>query len=195
MTKLLFFSSLFITSLTGYSQIEWTIDKTHSSIRFTTVHMLISEVGGNFKEFKGKVISSSDDFIGSTVEFTANAASINTENERRDNHLRSKDFFNVEKYPELSFKGKIIQEGSSYYLDGDFTMHGTTKSIKFNVKYNGQIPGSRGKKAGFKVTGVVNRFDYGLKWDKTIEAGGLVVSEEITIVCNLELREVIKTDK
>ena len=153
--------------------------------------MVISEVVGKFNEFEGAVVSSTEDFENSTVEFKAKVASIDTDNERRDNHLKSDDFFNAETYPDISFKGKIEKEGDAYFLVGDFTMRETTKQIKFDVKYFGQIAAKRGRKSGFKVTGVINRFDYGLKWDSTIESGGLVVGEEIIITCNLELNEVV----
>lgn len=190
MKKVLFIALAFIVT-SSYGQTEWKIDKNHSSIRFTTTHMLISEVVGKFNEFEGTVNSSTEDFKSSTVEFTANVASIDTDNERRDNHLKSDDFFSAESYPNITFKGKIEKDGDNYFLVGTFTMRETTKEIKFDVKYFGQIPARRGRKAGFKVTGVINRFDYGLKWDSTIESGGLVVGEEITITCNLELNEVV----
>ena len=153
--------------------------------------MLISDVVGKFNEFSGTVNSSNEHFDGSNVEFTAEVASIDTENERRDNHLKGDDFFNAEAHPQIVFKGKIEKEGDKYYLVGDFTMRETTKKIKFDLKYGGQVAGRRGKKAGFKVTGTLNRFDYGLKWDRTMEAGGLVVGEEVEIDCNLELNEVV----
>jgi polyisoprenoid-binding protein YceI len=192
MTKL--FSSILIllSTITGYSQTTWSIDKTHSSIRFAATHMLISEVVGKFNDFGGTIVSTDDAFVGSTIEFTAQAASIDTDNERRDNHLRSEDFFNAEAHPEIKFIGKLIKESDQYFLVGDFTMGGTTKEIKFDVKYLGKIMTNRGGKAGFKVTGTINRFDYGLKWNSTIEAGGLVVGEDIDITCNLEIKEVVE---
>jgi polyisoprenoid-binding protein YceI len=191
MKKILAIFSLLIATTSAYSQTEWIIDKTHSSIRFTATHMLISEVVGKFNEFSGSVVSSNEDFNGSAVNFVAKVASIDTDNERRDNHLKSDDFFNAEAHPEITFTGKIEKTGDKYFLIGDFTMRETTKTIKFDVQYLGQIATSNGRKAGFKVTGVVNRFDYGLKWDRTIEAGGLVVGEDIDITCNLELKEVV----
>ena len=171
------------------SQTTWTLDQSHTSIKFTVVHMMISDVEGKFDEFEGTVISTSEDFDGAEVMFTAKAASINTDNERRDGHLQSDDFFNAEKYPEVTLKGKIEKSGSDYYLVGDFTMRDVTKSVKFDVKYNGTIPGRRGRKAGFKVTGTIKRFDYGLKWDSTMDSGSLVVSDEVRITCNIELTE------
>lgn len=172
------------------AQTKWALDKNHTDIRFTATHMVISEVDGEFKEFDGSVMSSSDDFVGSEVEFIAKTASIDTDNERRDNHLKSDDFFNAESFPEVKFKGKIEKEGDKLYLVGDFTMRDVTKPIKFDVKYNGQVPGRQGRKAGFKILGTVDRFEYGLKWDNAMETGGLVVSQEIQITCNVELNEV-----
>lgn len=186
---------LLIVSLIGSfalkAQTKWVIDKSHSNIRFTAIHYMISEVEGEFKEFDGSVTTSSEDFSGSEVEFVAQVASINTDNERRDGHLKSDDFFNAEAHPEIKFKGKIEKEEDKYYLVGDFTMRDVTKSVKFDVKYMGSVSlGERGKKAGFKVTGAVDRFEYGLKYNRMIEAGGLAVSQEIQITCNIELNEV-----
>ncbi len=180
-----------IATLGGFvhAQTTWTIDKSHTDIGFTVTHMVISEVYGEFKEFDGTVTSESEDFNGATVEFAAKTGSINTDNERRDNHLKSDDFFNAESFPEITFNGKIVNEDGKYYLDGDFTMRDVTKEVRFDVRFNGTIPARRGLKAGFKVTGAVNRFEYGLKWDRTVETGGLVVGEEVMISCNVELNE------
>jgi polyisoprenoid-binding protein YceI len=175
------------------AQTKWIPDKNHTIIKFTVVHYVITEVEGEFKEYDGAVTARSEDFDGAEVEFAAEVASISTDNERRDNHLKSDDFFNAEKYPEVKFRGTIEKEGSDYYLVGDFTMRDVTKPVKFDVKYNGTISlGERGRKAGFKITGVVDRFEYGLKYDRVIESGGLVVSQEIQITCNVELNESIE---
>ncbi len=180
---------LFSISLYSFTQKIWELDKSHSDIRFTVTHMMISEVDGKFSEFDATVTNATEDFIGTDVEFTAKVSSIDTDNQRRDDHLKSADFFDEASYPDINFKGKILKEGDHYYLAGDFTMKGITKSEKFDLKYNGQIPGGRGKKAGFKVTGTIDRFDYGLTWNRTIETGGLVVSREVEITCNVQLNE------
>lgn len=172
------------------AQTKWTLDKNHTNIRFTAVHYVITEVEGEFKEFDGSVTSASDDFEGAEIEFAAKVASISTDNERRDGHLKSDDFFNAEQFPEVKFAGKIEKEGNKYYLVGDFTMRDVTKPVKFDVIYNGTLALEKGKKAGFKIIGIVDRFEYGLKYDSTIETGGLVVSQEIQITCNVELNEV-----
>ena len=157
---------------------------------FNVKHLVISEVGGKFKEFEGQVKSNSDDFDGSDIEFKAMVQSVNTDNEQRDGHLKSDDFFNAEKYPELKFNGKLVKNGSGYALKGEMTIRDLTKPIEFEVKYNGTVTDPWGNtKAGFKIMGTINRFDYGLKWNTLMEAGGAVVDKEINIVCNVELQK------
>ena len=176
-------------SFQSFTQSTWELDKSHSDIRFTVTHMMISEVDGKFSEFDATVTNASEDFDGSDVEFRAKVSSIDTDNQRRDDHLKSADFFDEPSFPEIRFIGKIVKEGDRYYLTGDFTMKGVTKSEKFDLRYNGQVPAGRGNKAGFKVTGTIDRFDYGLNWNRTIETGGLVVSREVEITCNVQLNE------
>jgi len=178
-----------VVSTTAFGQTRWTIDKSHTNIGFTTTHMKIAEVYGEFREFEGEVTSTSEDFDGSKVTFTARVESIDTENSKRDDHLKSDDFFNSEKFPEITFKGKIVKEGNKYFLEGDFTIRDITEKVKFDVKYNGSIDAWNGRKAGFKVTGTIDRFDYDLKWDRAIESGGLIVGREVGITCNVELDE------
>ncbi|MDX2248958.1 MAG: YceI family protein [Bacteroidia bacterium] len=173
------------------AQTSWKLDKSHTGIKFTTTHMLISEVEGQFNDFDGSVVSTTPDFNGAKIEFVAKVSSIDTGNERRDGHLKGPDFFDAENHPEVKFNGKLVKKGKKYFLEGDFTMRGTTKPIKFDVVYNGTVAGGRGKKAGFKITGVVNRFDYGLQWNRAVETGGLVVADEVAITCNVELDEVV----
>jgi polyisoprenoid-binding protein YceI len=180
-----------IACLPVAAQTSWQIDKNHTNIRFSVTHMTISQVDGKFNDFTGSVTSYSDDFAGSKVSFTARIASIDTDNERRDGHLKSNDFFNAEEFPELKMDGKIEKKGDAYTLVGNLTIRDVTKAIVFDVEYFGQIEGKRGKKAGFKITGTVDRFDYKLKWDNALKDGGLVVSSEIGITCNVELNEVV----
>ena len=179
-----------IACVPAVAQTSWKLDNTHTNIRFSVTHMTISQVDGKFNDFTGSVTSHSDDFAGSEVAFTAQVASIDTDSERRDGHLKSNDFFNAEEYPELKLSGKIEKKGDKYTLVGEFTIRDVTKPIVFDVEYFGQIEGKHGKKAGFKVTGVIDRFDYNLKWDNALKDGGLVVSSEIGITCNVELNEV-----
>jgi polyisoprenoid-binding protein YceI len=183
-------AALLLTLNVAFGQGTWTLDKAHSEILFNVKHLVISEVGGKFKEFDGKVMSESEDFSGSVVEFEAMVHSISTENEQRDGHLKSDDFFNAEKYPELKFSGKLEKRGNDYVLVGDMTIRDITKPIEFEVAYNGSITDPWGnQKAGFKITGSIDRFDYGLKWNTLMEAGGAVVSSDVNIVCNIELQK------
>ena len=189
-------NALFIALLVAGSaaaQTTWTIDKAHSKVGFSVVHMAVTDVEGNFKDFDGSVLTKSDDFSGAEVTFTAKAASIDTDNERRDGHLKSADFFDVEKYPELGFKGNLVKEGADYKLKGNFTMHGVTKPVEFPVKYGGKIDTGRGTKAGFRVNGQINRKDYGLTWDNKVPTGELVVSDLVDLNIKIELDKKVET--
>src|SRR5690606_11171351 len=178
-----------LISGSSIAQTTWSIDKPHSKIEFNVVHMAISEVEGEFRDFDAKVTSTSDDIHNADVEFTAKVASIDTENERRDNHLKSDDFFNAEKFPDIKFKGKLVKEGKDYKLKGDFTMRDVTKPVSFDVTYGGTIDTGRGLKAGFKVNGTINRKDYNVKWDNKVASGELVVSDDVEIVCKIEMNK------
>jgi len=125
----------------------------------------------------------------SQVEFTAQVASIDTENEKRDGHLKSPDFFDAEKYPEIKFKGKLEKVGSKYQLKGDLTIKETTKPVTLDVAYGGTVKAFNGERAGFKATGSIKRFDYGLTWDKTIEDGSLIVGDEVQIIAKIEMQK------
>jgi len=174
---------------TSMAQTTWSIDKVHSKVGFSVSHMVVAETEGVFKDYDGKVVSRTADFNGAEIEFTAKVSSINTDNEKRDGHLQSDDFFNAEKYPEIKFKGNLVKEGSKYLLKGNFTMRDVTKPVVFDVTYGGTVKAFGGEKAGFKINGKVNRFDYGLKFDKTVETGGLVVGQDVEIICKIELNK------
>lgn len=172
------------------AQTKWNIDKSHSNVGFAVTHLIISEVTGQFKSFDGNIEFSKDDLSDANINFSIDAASISTENEGRDKHLKSDDFFNAEKFPKITFVGKSIKkvDGKKFKLVGDFTIRDVTKSITLDVVYNGSIKDPWGNtKAGFKITGELNRFDYNLKWNNLMEAGGAVVGKEVTITVNLEL--------
>lgn len=170
----------------AYAQTTWTLDKNHSKVGFNVTHMAVSEVEGNFKEFDGTIVSKADDFNGADVTFTAKTASIDTDNEKRDGHLKSPDFFEAEKYPEISFKGILSKDGGKYKLKGDLTMHGVTKKTEFDVTYGGSVDTGRGMKAGFKLTGKVDRKEYGLTWANKTPGGEMVVSDTVEIICKIE---------
>jgi polyisoprenoid-binding protein YceI len=173
----------------AWAQSAWTVDKSHSKIGFVTTHMVVAETEGQFKTFDINVNAPTDDFNGAAVEFTAQTASIDTENERRDTHLKGDDFFNAEKYPEIKFKGNLEKVGAKYQLKGELTIRETTKPVTLDVAYGGNVKAFGGERAGFKIMGTINRFDYGLKWNKTIESGSLVVGDEVQIICKVELQK------
>lgn len=182
----LFFAAV-VLGTAAFAQTTWNIDKVHSKIGFSVTHMVVAETEGVFKEYDGKVVSKTADFNGAEVTFTAKVASINTDNERRDGHLKSADFFDAEKYPDITFKGNIVKEGNKYKLRGDFTMKGVTKKVEFDVTYGGTINTGRGEKAGFKLNGTINRQDYGLTWANKTPGGELVVGDEVTLIIKVEL--------
>ncbi|MFN5555728.1 MAG: YceI family protein [Chryseotalea sp.] len=189
MKKLFVLVAALVLTVSAKAQGTWVVDNSHSNIGFSVAHMVVSEQEGNFKDYSIKVVSNAADFNGADVEFTAKAASINTENEKRDIHLVSAEFFDAAKYPELSFKGKLSKEGGKYVLKGNLTMKGVTKPVTFDVTYGGTVKAWGKDVAGFKLSGKVNRQDYGLTWSKTIETGGLVVGDEVTINCKIELNK------
>lgn len=182
---------LFIASFSlTFAQTNWVFDKSHSKIGFSVSHMVITDVEGNFKEFDGKIESSGDTWENAKIEFTADIASIDTDNEKRDEHLRSDDFFNSEKFPKLSFVGKSFKkvDGNEYKLVGDLTIRDVTKEVELEVEHNGTVVDPWGNtKAGFDLEGEINRFDYNLKWSKALETGGLVVGKDVKIIGKLQL--------
>ncbi len=172
------------------SQTVWKNDKAHSQVRFSVTHMLVSEVTGSFKDFDVTVTQPSDkDFSGGAVDAVIKSTSISTDNEMRDNHLRSDDFFNVEKYPEIRFKStKFEKTGEdTYAITGDLTIRDITKPVVLDAKMLGTVEAFGGKHVGFKATTTVNRFDYNVKWDKTLDTGGLIVGKNVDITLLLEL--------
>lgn len=168
----------------------WSIDKAHSTIGFTTRHMVVSKVRGTFKEYNAEVQLPEDDFTKAQVSFEAETASIDTGNEQRDGHLKSDDFFNSGQYPTLKFKSTSITKSGEeeYDMKGDLTIRDVTKPVTLKVEFGGIIKDPYGNdRAGFHIHGKVNRFDYNLKWNALIETGGAVVAENIVIDCDVEI--------
>ena len=180
--------SLAVTAST-FAQTTWTIDKPHSKVGFNVIHMAVSEVEGKFNDFDGTITSKSDDFNGAEVSFVAKTTSIDTDNERRDTHLKSPDFFEAEKFPEITFKGNLHKKDGKYKLVGDFTMKGVTKKVEFDVTYGGSITTERGAKAGFKLSGSINRQEYGLSWNNKLAGGELAVSDNVDLIVKIELNK------
>ena len=180
---------LVLLSIGTFAQTTWNVDKVHSKVGFSVSHMVVAETEGSFKDYTGTVVSKSDDFNGAEVTFSAKVASINTENENRDNHLKSADFFDAEKFPEITFKGTIVKDGSKYKLVGDFTMKGVTKKVEFDLAYGGQINTGRGIKAGFKINGIVKRQEYGVSWANKMASGEMVVGDDVSLSIKVELNK------
>lgn len=185
-------ASMLLTAGAFAQSSTWKTDASHSNVKFSVTHLVVSEVEGYFKTFAGTLVSSKPDFTDASVNFSVDINSINTDNEGRDKHLKSDDFFNAEKFPQMTFKSTSFKKVSDkkYVLEGDLTIRDITKKVKFDVVYGGTIKDPWGNiKAGFKATGEINRFDYNLKWNSVTEAGGAVVSKEVAIVLNLEFAQ------
>ncbi|MBS1585170.1 MAG: YceI family protein [Bacteroidetes bacterium] len=168
---------------------KWKADVTHSSVKFTVTHLTVSEVEGKFKVFNGTIDAQTADFNNAKVEFSVDVNSINTDDENRDKHLKSDDFFNAEKFPAMRFTSTAFRKvkGNIYYLEGNLTIRDVTKKAKFAVLYGGTVKDPYGNiKAGFKATSKISRKEYGLKWNKLTEMGGAVVGDEVNIILNIE---------
>lgn len=168
---------------------KWVIDPTHSEIQFKVKHLVISTVTGAFKSFEGGIETENEDFDGATVHFSADVNSIDTNQEQRDAHLKSADFFDAENHPKLSFSGKLTKKGSeSYTLSGDLTVKNVTKPIEFAVEYGGNMTDFYGNnKSGFELSGKINRKEFGLEWSAVTEAGGVVVGDDVKLIANVQV--------
>jgi polyisoprenoid-binding protein YceI len=192
MKKIISFAVVALMTSTAFAQTKWNVDAVHSNVRFTVPHLVISEVEGSFKKFSGNVLSNSADFNDAAVNFTIDVNSINTDNEMRDKHLKADDFFNAEQFPSATFKSTSFKKvsGNKYQLKGNLTIRNVTKPVTFDVTYGGTAKDGYGNtKAGFKATAVINRFDYGLKWNTLTEAGGATVGENITLDLKLQFAQ------
>lgn len=186
------------TTLTAFRTIEskpaatkWIVDKGHSNVKFNVTHMVVAETEGYFKLFDGSMEASKPDFSDAKIAFSVDVNSINTDNERRDAHLKGDDFFNAEKFPAMKFESTSFtpQGDNKYKLAGNLTIRDVTKPVVFDVKYGGMLTGSRGSTIGFKGVTTINRFDYNLKWDRATETGGLVVGKDVEITVKVEMRQ------
>jgi polyisoprenoid-binding protein YceI len=176
---------------TGIQQ-KWIIDTMHSEVQFKVKHLVISTVTGHFKSFEGGLTLEGDDFDGATANFSIDVSSIDTNVADRDAHLKSDDFFSAEKYPQIKFSDGILSKisESTYELVGNLTIKDVTKQIRLDAELGGTMVDGYGQnKAGFEITGKVNRKDFGLTWDMVTEAGGVVVGDEIRLVLNIQLAQ------
>ncbi|WP_375578833.1 YceI family protein [Marivirga tractuosa] len=170
---------------------KWNIDPTHSEVQFKIKHLVISTVTGQFNKFEGSLESDNDDFDGAKAEFQLESASIDTNVTDRDNHLKSAEFFDAEKFPYIKFtNGKLTKSGNNYKLMGDLTIKDNTKPITLDVEYGGSMVDGYGQnKAGFEITGKINRKEFGLTWNAVTEAGGVVVGDDVRLILNVQVTQ------
>jgi polyisoprenoid-binding protein YceI len=170
-------------------KIKWLLDPMHSELQFKIKHLMISNVSGTLKSFQAEVETEEEDFSTAEINLTAQMDSISTNNEQRDAHLRNSDFFEVDKYPELKFKSTKVEkiDADTFALHGELTLKGVTKPVKLNVEFNGTTKDPwGGERAGFVVTGKINRADWGVNFNSALETGGVLLGEEVKINSELE---------
>lgn len=180
---------LVATTLFGFKNIQattWLVDKAHSKLGFEITHLMVSDVEGSFKNFDAKITASKEDFTDAVIELSADVASVNTDNEKRDQHLTSEDFFDAAKYPKLTFKSTSIKKvgGNKYQVAGNLSFHGMTKPVTLDATLRGVITNPQSKKtiAGFKVSGTIKRsdFNFGTKYPNGM------LSDEVVLNANTE---------
>lgn len=190
MKKFIFSAAVALLSLVAANaQAVWDIDASHSSIRFSVPHMMVSETEGVFKKFTGKITAKDVNFTNAQVDFSVDVNSINTDSESRDGHLKSDDFFSAAKFPAMTFKSTSFKKvkGNKYQVEGNLTIRNVTKKVKVDVVYGGTVKDPYGNtKAGFKAQFVIDRQLYGLSFNKTLETGGALVGNNVTVDLKFE---------
>jgi polyisoprenoid-binding protein YceI len=170
---------------------KWVLDPSHSEVSFKVKHLMVTNVSGSFNSFSVTAETTDDNFTNAAVVFSADTTSISTNSEQRDEHLKSADFFDAANFPQLTFKAAKLEKKNrdqDFELTGDLTIKGVTKSVKLNVEFGGVVKDPWGNtKAGFTVTGKINRKDFGLSWNAALETGGVMVSEEVRINSEIQL--------
>jgi len=168
---------------------KWVLDPMHSEVQFKVKHLVISTVSGFFKSFEGELDTENDDFSDAKISFSLDINSIDTNQSQRDEHLKSAEFFDAEKYPKISFKSTSFTKSGDdeYKLAGDLTVKDVTKPVTLDVEFGGAADDFYGNtKAGFEITGKINRKDFGLTWSGVTEAGAVVVGEDIKLLINVQ---------
>jgi len=173
------------------TQTKWIFDQSHSKIGFKIRHLMISYVKGTFNTYDANITTTFKDFTTAVIDLWIDASSINTGDATRDEHIKTADFLNVEKYKQILFKSSLIgqpdKEGN-FELSGELTIVGITKMVKLDVEFGGIVKDPWGnEKAGFTVAGKINRNDWGLRWNTPLETGGILVGDDVTISCEVEL--------
>lgn len=170
---------------------KWVLDPVHSEIAFKVKHLMITNVKGVFKEFEASIYTNNEDFLSAEIDLWINVASIDTGDEKRDEHLKGTDFFDVENHKRITFIGNTYEKvgnDGAYELQGQLSMKGVSKQIKLNVEFNGVKKDPWGNhKAGFTISGKINRKDWQLNWNNVLEDGGFLVSDEVKIDCEVQL--------
>ncbi len=176
------------------NQTKWSIDQAHSDITFKVRHMMIAHVKGSFKTFDASIYTSSKDFTTAEIDVWIDPTSINTGDTQRDDHLKGVDFFDVENHKQITFVSSTIGKADAngnHKLWGELTMIGVTKNVELVVEFGGIVKDPWGnERAGFTLSGKINRADWGLVWNTAIETGGFMVSEDVSISCEIELTNV-----
>lgn len=183
-------SQLRVIKLKIMTSTKWSVDPAHSTLSFKVKHLMIASVSGSFKNFSADVETEGTDFTTARIHLKAEIASIDTHNTQRDGHLRSSDFFEAEKFPDLNFESTRIEklDEENYQLTGNLTMKGVTKPVKLKMEYGGSTKDPwGGERAGFVVTGKINRTDWGINFNALLETGGVMLSEEIKINSEIQL--------
>lgn len=177
---------------------KWSIDQSHSTIEFKVRHLMIAHVKGNFKIFDASIYTFETDFTSVEIDIWIDAASLSTGDEKRDEHLKSIDFFDVEHHKQITFVASTMvskDEDENYELWGEMTIKGIKQDIKLDVEFGGIVTDPWGnEKAGFTISGIINRADFGLIWNATLETGGFMVSDDIYIACEIELMNFTKKE-
>ncbi len=180
---------------TAYAQDTYTIDPVHTSIAFKVKHMMVSDVKGQFERFAGTIVLDPKNMEASSVDITIESPSISTNNEKRDGHLKSPDFFDVEKHPTITFKSKkVVKKGEQWVAVGDLTMRGVTKEIELPFTLSGPVSAGNASGGTTSIIGVsaateLNRQDFGVSWNKSLDAGGVVVSDKVRIELEVEAKK------
>ena len=180
------------------SSTKWSIDSVHSEIGFKVKHLMISNIRGMFKKFDASIYTTDKDFKTAEIDLWIDVSSISTGDEKRDEHLKSADFFDIQNHKQITFTSSTIEKpdaDGNHELWGELTMIGVTKNVKLNAQFGGILKDPWGnEKVGFTVTGKINRSEWGLSWNTAIETGGFMVSDEVAILCEIELTNIGKKD-
>lgn len=190
MKKILPLLATLLLSIGSFAQTQWIIDPAHSSLNFNIAHSGISMVNGKFTDYTGDLTIDREEFESANIDFTIQVASMNTNVEMRDNHLRSADFFEVETYPTMTFKStKVLATGKPdyYLLHGKLTIKDVTKDVIFDVQFGGKVANDEGEKIGVKASTTINRFDYNIDFDPTATG----IGKDVTIIIHAQFQKTI----